>query len=173
MSGLSKPPTFLRNSVYYLLFPPGADIIKAIEIISGSARLISLLIDGPLRPNLLLLFDELRPQRLHLSLLPSNDWPESPWTRSILNSPLLSSVTHLELFMHTSEHTRWEDNWSPIAALPALTHLCLSEELAEDILRAALAECLRPLVAISGFWVSASPGYIQVLSRVSLLPIHP
>ncbi|KAJ7828755.1 hypothetical protein B0H14DRAFT_3466121 [Mycena olivaceomarginata] len=161
MSGLSKPPTFLRNSVYYLLFPPGADIIKAIEIISGSARLISLLIDGPLRPNLLLLLDELRPQRLHLSLLPSNDWPESPWTRSILNSPLLS------------EHTRLEDNWSPLAALPALTHLCLSEELAEDILRAALAECLRPLVAISGFWVSASPGYIQVLSRVSLLPIHP
>jgi hypothetical protein len=53
--------------------------------------------------------------------------------------------------MDTSEHTRWEDNWSPLAALPALTHLCLSEELAEDTLRAALAECPSLMVAISGF----------------------
>jgi hypothetical protein len=63
--------------------------------------------------------------------------------------------------MDTSEDTRWEDNWSPLAALPALTHLWVSEELAEDILWAALAECPCLMVAISGFGVSTSPGHIQ------------
>jgi hypothetical protein len=71
---------------------PRADTIKAIEnIISGNTRLILLLVDGPLRLDLLLLLDELRPGQLL-----SNDWPGPPWTRSILNSPLLLPVTHLE-----------------------------------------------------------------------------
>jgi hypothetical protein len=72
--------------------------------------------------------------------------------QSTLNQSLFLSITHLELFRGDDydNGTTWED-WAQLATLPSLTHLCLSEPLARDILSPSVIACPRLVVAIGSF----------------------
>ncbi|KAF8209522.1 hypothetical protein K438DRAFT_1960519 [Mycena galopus ATCC 62051] len=100
--------------------------------------------------DLLPVLEKMRPRKLNLAV------PyDSQWAKSTLNQPLFLSVTHLELFKESldTESSKWED-WSELAALPALTHLCFSEELSGGLLRSALTECPRLVLVVTAFWNS-------------------
>ncbi|KAJ7628244.1 hypothetical protein DFH06DRAFT_724320, partial [Mycena polygramma] len=94
-------------------------------------------------------FFDLGPTRLlKLSLsVPSN----VSTRRQLLQHPNLRPLTHLDLYEPADVRPTWED-WSALAALPALTHLCLSREFPSDVLIRAMKDCPRLAVAVRAFW---------------------
>jgi hypothetical protein len=144
-----KSPSFLHNSVRHLFFSTDTSIWELIqERLLGCPRIISLFILGPWKPEFLLVLEKLRPQKLYLSVPLST----SEWAQSTLNQSLFLSITQLELFRGDDydNGTTWED-WAQLATLPSLTHLCLSEPLARDILSPSVIACPRLVVAIGSF----------------------
>ncbi|KAJ7628241.1 hypothetical protein DFH06DRAFT_1338687 [Mycena polygramma] len=73
--------------------------------------------------------------------------------RQLLQHPNLRFLTHLDLYESTEGTQTWED-WSALAALPGLTHLCVSRQFPSDVLIHAMAECPRLAVAVTGFWAA-------------------
>ncbi|KAJ6493443.1 hypothetical protein C8R45DRAFT_989791 [Mycena sanguinolenta] len=138
----AKSPTFLRNAVRHVYFSVTAtDTIK--RVLLECTGIISLFIDQDLDFDLLPILANVRAQNLRF-------W--APRSLNLLNShPMFQSVTHLEVYQDSGDGSTW-DEWSWLPTLPALTHLCLSEELSRDILQSALAECPRLVVAITAFW---------------------
>ncbi|KAF8175242.1 hypothetical protein K438DRAFT_1771196 [Mycena galopus ATCC 62051] len=63
--------------------------------------------------------------------------------------PLFLFVTHLDLFQGSAneDQSDWQ-NWSGVAALPALTHRALSTRVARDILANVVAECRNLAVVV-------------------------
>ncbi|KAF7350618.1 hypothetical protein MSAN_01621900 [Mycena sanguinolenta] len=74
----------------------------------------------------------------------------SSWA-TVATHSLFHSVTHLELYRNENGQLGWRE-WSPLATLPALTHLCLTRFLSEAILQSALANCPGLTIAITAFW---------------------
>ncbi|KAJ7828745.1 hypothetical protein B0H14DRAFT_2594455 [Mycena olivaceomarginata] len=145
----TQSPSFLHNSVRHLFFSTDTSIWELIqECLLGCTRIISLFILGPWKPEFLLVLEKLRPQTLYLSVPLST----SEWAQSTLNQSLFLSITHLELLRGDDydNGTTWED-WAQLATLPSLTHLCLSEPLARDILSPSVIACPRLVVAIGSF----------------------
>ncbi|KAK7058128.1 hypothetical protein R3P38DRAFT_2844480 [Favolaschia claudopus] len=146
----SKSTGFKRNAVRHVFvdydepqMTPGV-----IDVLSEFSGIESLVIDGYQEGNPPSSLDTLRPRRLSL-WVPAD---ASPWAQWALPRPLFSSVTHLELYRgRTDERTSWE-YWNTLASLPALTHLCLVQSLAADILPEIMQHCSQLQLAIVAFW---------------------
>lgn len=89
---------------------------------------------------------KMRIKKLALAPTDSADMPP------ILRHPAFVSVTHLDLYVEEPDVSAgsWEE-WSPLAALPALTHLCFSESLARVILPEIGREFPRPLRVVTAY----------------------
>ncbi|KAJ7776163.1 hypothetical protein B0H16DRAFT_1449609 [Mycena metata] len=141
----SKPSTFLRLAVHHLWITPAKEAPK---ILPNCSSVHSLFLNGGLTPDLLDILDGMRVRKMSISVpVPLSGWPEQAFTR-----PAFRHVTHLDMYQDEGERTRWED-WSSLASLPALTHVCLSETTSSHILHDVLAECPRLVVVITAWWV--------------------
>ncbi|KAF7362822.1 hypothetical protein MVEN_00632000 [Mycena venus] len=153
----SKPTPFLQNAVRHVLIVYISSDYRRKEmfneLLSNLSGIISLFLDGYIEPDILPVLDKMRLQKLNLSV---PDSPGSQWARLTLTHSLFLSVTHLELYWDPDEdqHISWED-WSHLATLAALTHLCLSKALSVDILQPTVTNCPRLVVVITAFWSSA------------------
>lgn len=118
-----------------------------INILSNCSEVINLYVAGPVDFDLL---PFLKLRKLSLSLPAA----ASEWCHSTLHRPLFLSVTHLELFQEEEDGAAlpsWQE-WSQLASLPALTHLCLSNRFPSEILTEALAKCPRLLLGVTAYW---------------------
>ncbi|KAJ6623348.1 hypothetical protein B0H10DRAFT_2213743 [Mycena sp. CBHHK59/15] len=79
----------------------------------------------------------LRLQSLALMLLPHHQFP--------LTQRLFLSVTHLDILLTSDVPGVWAD-WAHLAALPALTHLCLGKDILGPILPLLVVQCPRLIV---------------------------
>lgn len=148
----AKPATFIQNAVRHVFLGilrgrPTWETKK--KLFSKCSKAINVLMDGQIDSDLYLLLDIMHPQKLSICL------PAFPleWDHSTLSRPFFLSVTHLELFQPNSDELElpiWDD-WSRLASLPSLTHLCVSQELGV-ILPHAIRECPRLAVGIIAFW---------------------
>ncbi|KAJ6505322.1 hypothetical protein C8R45DRAFT_972339 [Mycena sanguinolenta] len=127
----SKSQAFLYRSVRHVFFTPR--MRNKIENVLKCTRITSLFIDGDLSSDLLPFLEKICPRKLYLTI------PDraASWAKSTLGHSMFRSVSHLELFWDPwpEEIAPWDDDWSGLANLPALTHLCLSEDLSRSILR--------------------------------------
>ncbi|KAJ6564086.1 hypothetical protein B0H19DRAFT_1140309 [Mycena capillaripes] len=147
----AKLATFLQSAVRHVFLDKSLKIWETQKsLLSKCTGAIDLYMDGTFEPDLLPLLDETHLRRLSFSVLQA----PPAWDHSILHHPLFLSVTHLELFQESwdmPQRPSWSD-WSPLASLPSLTHLCLSEDFASDTMPQALAECSRLVVAVVALW---------------------
>ncbi|KAJ6582717.1 hypothetical protein DFH09DRAFT_1360491 [Mycena vulgaris] len=150
----SKPAGFLQTAVRHLflwhLDPHRRARNK--NVLPHCSGVRNLCIAGTFESDLLPALSNTHLQRLALNV------PFSPALR--LDHPLFLSVTHLDLYCGTPVVDEPWENWSHLAYLPALTHLCLSEHLATAIFPQVVGECpklLVILVAIYGEVGSDSP----------------
>ncbi|KAJ7155214.1 hypothetical protein C8R46DRAFT_437716 [Mycena filopes] len=144
----SKPSPFLRLAVRHLFISPR--VADTANIILSCSDIHSLFLDGTFDAKLLDILDQMRVRRLNLSL-PSS---LSGWPKATLTRPTFLRLTHLELFKTArsqSAHLSWHD-WSPLASLPALTHLCLSGSISSHLLSDIVAECAQLLVVATAWW---------------------
>ncbi|KAJ7154225.1 hypothetical protein C8R46DRAFT_1227831 [Mycena filopes] len=148
----SKPLTFRQHAVRHLFLHHrlnGSTKEVNEEVLCACPGIINLVIDRGLDLDLLPVLDKLRLQRIDLSVPPLG----SQWASSILKHRLFLSITHLSFFQNHDadpEPSKWED-WSQLAALPALTHLSLSEDISA-IFPSALDECRGLVLAVTLFW---------------------
>ncbi|KAJ7185027.1 hypothetical protein C8R46DRAFT_470254 [Mycena filopes] len=145
----SKPSTFLQMAVRHLFIGPSKK-----DIIRSCSNTVSLFIDGRLNTNLLDVLDQTHLQRLHFTL------PRSlaGWASATLTRPAFLSLTHLELYQDDEDDDLEDVTWSqfsPIASLPSLTHLCLSEFISSPILSDLVAECPQLVVIVTVWWEGA------------------
>ncbi|KAK7033754.1 hypothetical protein R3P38DRAFT_2914827 [Favolaschia claudopus] len=142
----SKPPNFVRH-VFVEYFSSLKD--QTIDLLARYTNIISLFWDGDLPTEILPILDAMKIQRMNLWV--SENVAE--WARLILHRPMLHSVTHLELYPsdHDSEPIAWED-CAYLASLPALTHLCLADNLCDILLDLILQYCSNLRVIIAAFW---------------------
>lgn len=145
----SRPPEVLRAGVRQLFLVEEADRRElGMGLVFNCSQLTHLEIWlGPagVTPYLPAL-SKLRLQSLALMSLPDNQLP--------LTHPLFLSVTYLDILPASEVPGVWAD-WSHLAALPALTHLCLGKEILGAILPQLVVQCPR-LVVISTAIFSAS-----------------
>ncbi|KAJ7776167.1 hypothetical protein B0H16DRAFT_1879571 [Mycena metata] len=140
----SKPSTFLQLAVHHLWIGP---MQEAPKILINCSSVHNLFLDGGITPDILDILDRMHVRKMSFTLpQPLSGWPEQALTR-----PAFRSVTHLDLYQEGVERSSWVD-WSHLASLPALTHLCLSETMSSGILRDVLAECPRLAVVITIWW---------------------
>ncbi|KAJ7150639.1 hypothetical protein C8R46DRAFT_1305220 [Mycena filopes] len=142
-----KPSSFLQMAVHHLFIP--SQMTDAANIILSCSGIHSLFVDGTLDAKLLDVLDPLHVQRLNFTL--SSSVAPAPLTRSTF-----LRLTHLELYRdpnttETSVYLSWQ-YWSPLAFLPALTHLCLSEPQSALILSDVGAECAQLVVIVTACW---------------------
>ncbi|KAJ7617588.1 hypothetical protein DFH06DRAFT_1237397, partial [Mycena polygramma] len=75
--------------------------------------------------------------------------------RRIMHYPILRSLTHLDLYESSGPDVNasptWE-GWYALAALPALTHLCLSRQFSSNMLLHVIRESPCLVVAVLAFW---------------------
>ncbi|KAJ6458042.1 hypothetical protein C8R47DRAFT_1203298 [Mycena vitilis] len=148
----SKPAAFLKAAVRhaYLHLDGSQKAVKVAEILSKCSGIINLVLGGDWDSEILDSLHSMRPQKLDIATSLHN---ASIWGILTFKHPFFLSVTHLSLFYQPrgSMQEQWCD-WASLAALPALTHLSLSKNLARDILREALAECHNIVVVIAIIW---------------------
>ncbi|KAJ7187409.1 hypothetical protein C8R46DRAFT_289384 [Mycena filopes] len=145
----SKSPTFLQMAVRHLFIAP--EMEDASKVLLSCSGVYSLFLDGRLPANLLDVLDSMRVRRLNFTLPIS---PLSGWADATLTRRAFLSLTHLELYQDSvdpSTDFSWPQ-WSPLASLPALTHLCLSESLSSHILPDLVAEGARLVVVVTAWW---------------------
>ncbi|KAJ7660174.1 hypothetical protein DFH06DRAFT_391574 [Mycena polygramma] len=95
------------------------------------------------------ILDKMRLQKLDLTLTSS----APDWGLVTLGRPMFLSVTHLAMFKEprfAGQQEQWL-NWAPLASLPALTYLSLSEYLSLHLLSQTLSQCPRLVLAITTF----------------------
>ncbi|KAJ7681832.1 hypothetical protein DFH06DRAFT_1159439 [Mycena polygramma] len=160
LAAQNKSTEFLQTAVRHVFF----EIQLFFEIQSRSSTETDLFrkctgatnvyVYGVAALDLLIILDKMRLQKL--SFVMENELP-----LSTLQRPLFHSVTHLDLYLLDGDDTLlplvWQE-WSHLAALPALSHLCLSQQLHTDVLPRALTECTRLSLAIAAFWESNATG---------------
>ncbi|KAJ7029358.1 hypothetical protein C8F04DRAFT_1116694 [Mycena alexandri] len=149
----SKPATFLQNAVRHVFLHHTADTKEVNqEVLSTCSGIINLVIDRGFDLDLLPILDTMHLRRLDLYVPPIG----SQWAHSILKHPLFFSITHLSFYQNHNddpEPSKWDD-WSQLAALPALTHLCLSEDIS-SVFPETLNKCRRLVLAVTLFWTRA------------------
>ncbi|KAJ7766668.1 hypothetical protein B0H16DRAFT_1522173 [Mycena metata] len=146
----SKPASFLQNAVrhVFLLNDPDMKDVNQ-EVLTICSGIVNLVIDREFDRDLLPILDTMHLRSLDLYIPPMG----SLWAHSTLKHPLFFSITHLSFYQNHAdgpEPSKW-DNWSRLAALPALTHLCLSEDIS-SIFPEALKECRGLVLAVTLFW---------------------
>ncbi|KAK7045262.1 hypothetical protein R3P38DRAFT_191186 [Favolaschia claudopus] len=151
-----KPTEFKKIAVRHVFIEAYGDRTDASDLLAGLTEIESLAIDTPDRKSLLRVVDTLHIQRLNLRA-PRSDTAQ--WAHATLSRPLISSVTHLELYYDTGEDSPIQSwaAWSGITTLPALTHLCVSDDLASLFLRPVLesrSPASKLQVFIVGYWDS-------------------
>ncbi|KAK7029985.1 hypothetical protein R3P38DRAFT_2621990 [Favolaschia claudopus] len=122
---------------------------SAQELLPQLVSIESLVIAGDCPLELLDVMDT-----LHLSTLLLSIPSFSPqWPRSTLPRALFRSVTHLTVYLGSvdDEVASWED-WSILTSLPALTHLCMDDTLAPDLLQSIVENCNRLVAVIIAYW---------------------
>ncbi|KAJ7734098.1 hypothetical protein B0H16DRAFT_1767694 [Mycena metata] len=143
----SKSPTFLQTAVRHVFLSGGAVEVAPKHLLINCSGIDSLFLDACVHPSTFGLLAKTPIRRLNLSVRHDDS--------SILKQSMFLSISHLDLFKDNSNPVNWED-WSLLASLPALTHLCLSETLSISLLNDVLAECPRLRVAITAFWLEAA-----------------
>ncbi|KAJ7628218.1 hypothetical protein DFH06DRAFT_1480621 [Mycena polygramma] len=145
----SKSAAFLKAAVRhaYLHLDGSQKAVKVADLLSNCSQIINLVLSGDWGSDILDSLHRMRPQKLDITTSLHN---ASLWGILTFKRPFFLSVTHLSLFYLPRGPMReqWHD-WALLAALPALTHLSLSRNLARDILHEALAECPRIVVGIA------------------------
>ncbi|KAJ7166992.1 hypothetical protein C8R46DRAFT_1095719 [Mycena filopes] len=149
----SKSPSFLRNAVRHVFI--GDKVFHAgwKFIFPHCSRLVSLFLDmialdADDVPQRLQFLDNMALQRLNIQVPQSG---QGRWAQLVLRPMALGFLSHLELFTLNASHSGWED-WSPLATLPALTHLCVSNTLSNAILVGAVAHCPHLIVIIAWYY---------------------
>ncbi|KAK7058126.1 hypothetical protein R3P38DRAFT_2844465 [Favolaschia claudopus] len=158
----AKPIEFQRKSVRHVyiqcsFFP--SNFIR--DLLSDLSDIQSLLMDGhydvvELRPVL----DKVRPRKLSLWVQPHS--PE--WSPITPIRPLFLCVTHLELFKPSFVPSTWEE-WSPLASLPALTHICLIQGLIVDLLQPVVRNCHQLQAVIAAYFEERSLHLAETLAN--------
>jgi hypothetical protein len=139
----SKPADFLRTAVRCLYLDCPEDNDWNMALIRKFSGVTNLCVTSEEFSVYLPALREMRLQKLAI------DAPLPGQQRVLFQSATFSALTHLDVYSNTHVGSkRWED-WCDLASLPALTHLCLSECLANLILAQAITECPKLLVAIS------------------------
>ncbi|KAK6980642.1 hypothetical protein R3P38DRAFT_3117484 [Favolaschia claudopus] len=149
----SKTVEFKRQAVRHVILGYYTEQMGAHTFLFGCPGIETLVVDGCPSEELLCIMDTLRIKKLNIRFS-SRSTPE--WTLSTLSRPLFLSITHLEIYRDyvraSSDPVSWDEEWCPLAALPELTHLCLAYQLAMNILRPTLENCLQLQVLIPMFW---------------------
>ncbi|KAK7058007.1 hypothetical protein R3P38DRAFT_2844018 [Favolaschia claudopus] len=144
----SKPAANFLRHVFMDYNSPLKDRIA--DLLSRCNNIVSLFWDGDLPTEILPILDTMKIQKMNIWV--SDDVTE--WPKLTLHRPMLHSVTHLELYSSASEteSIAWEEGWANLASLPALTHLCLTDDLSDILLDSILEHCSNLDVVITAFW---------------------
>ncbi|KAK7058068.1 hypothetical protein R3P38DRAFT_2599662 [Favolaschia claudopus] len=152
----ARPAAFLQRNLHHLCVAYNSTdtLTGALKtLLSYCPNLRSLYFDGNLHADFLPILDNMRPQRLCLWV--DKAFAPASWAGSMLTRPMLLCVTHLELYYDQNSEldtALWDWNeWSYLASLPALTHLCFSEALSAQLLRPTLDNCRTLCVLITLF----------------------
>ncbi|KAJ7476440.1 hypothetical protein FB451DRAFT_1557349 [Mycena latifolia] len=162
----SKPASFFHNAVRHLCLDSSASwtFQEAVEVLKLCTGLVEFASDGDfLHPTLLPILGKLPLRRLSTDLYRLFDGYES----IDLTHPAFVSLTHLEIL-----DPIYDDDTRIIShfpALPALTHLRLSDNVPWKHVETLLADCLRLEVLISLFPTMKAPWAVQ---RARMCPIH-
>jgi hypothetical protein len=153
----SKPNNFLKKAIgHAILFSmhrsDSSRIETILKILLINPNLFDLVL--PEYPTSPPVPTEVRPQRL---TIPARSWGSDLG----LTHPMFSSVTHLTL-LQSSDYSseRWE-RWSPLATLPALTHLCFTANVSRRILPQLLGAC-SGLHTVVTTWLTRAPSRARV-----------
>ncbi|KAJ7464141.1 hypothetical protein FB451DRAFT_1264737, partial [Mycena latifolia] len=122
---------------HLFLSPNLSRLARKKNVLRHCSGIVNLFIDGAFDIELLLALSNMHLQRLAL------DTPFPPSLR--LDLPLLLTNTRLDV----CDSADPVESWAPLASLPALTHLCLSESMATALLPGVVATCPNLLVALT------------------------
>ncbi|KAK7039951.1 hypothetical protein R3P38DRAFT_2770077 [Favolaschia claudopus] len=148
----SKSLEFKKRAVHHVFIEDNpntrAHVHKLISQLSG---IQTLALNGYASDELLLAIYNLLPRRLNVCAPLYNP---SEWVRSTFACSCFFLVTHLEIFhdpMPSMEDYDWDD-WSVLASLPSLTHLCLERHSVAELLPLFFEKCTQLAVLIVAFW---------------------
>ncbi|KAJ7501935.1 hypothetical protein B0H11DRAFT_1991637 [Mycena galericulata] len=130
----AKPASFLAMAVRH------ASVSSEPNLESG---IINLNLDGDVL-SMCEALGEMNVQKLALT-------PSGGTTFPPLNHPVFLSVTHLDVYKESRDVGSWQ-TWSHLAALPALTHLCLSESISRAILPQVVEKCPQLHLIVTAYW---------------------
>ncbi|KAJ6452310.1 hypothetical protein C8R47DRAFT_1169252 [Mycena vitilis] len=167
----SRPPEFFQRSVRQLfietstLIPP----YKTSELLSLCSKAVNFALFSHFpAPALLPILGGMRLRRLSASLTCIFGT-----SRAIdLTHPLFRSITHLEVFDHgVFQHQEYPEVATRLAALPALTHLCLNDMVTWPALRAILADCTYLKVLVN-LWSSYACAQVRADEFKGITPFR-
>ncbi|KAJ7848400.1 hypothetical protein B0H13DRAFT_2361897 [Mycena leptocephala] len=149
LAAMDSRPRTVFNAVRHLYIDSSANLSQ-----DQSQRLLGLcenvvnlaLVGNVAEPSILPILAGMRLRQLSVSLHSLFGGPDTV----DLNRPLFISITHLKLFVDNIEHSRVS---SHLSALPALTHLCLMDKVAWEVLRDILSTC-KPLEVLVNMWAT-------------------
>ncbi|KAJ7115140.1 hypothetical protein C8R43DRAFT_125409 [Mycena crocata] len=162
------PLDFFRGVVEHIMFTmklesEGWEMGAIPQLLRVNSSLISIAIgqyDSHSAPKLHEILGDMRIRQMTLYL----EW--SAGLELNLRHPMFQSITHLAIRQDNIfvESEGWQQ-WSPLASLPELTHLCLPENVSRAIISDALAECPRLLVVVTAFWTDGQIWEAQEFAR--------
>ncbi|KAJ7677705.1 hypothetical protein DFH06DRAFT_1166971, partial [Mycena polygramma] len=140
--------SFFRNSVHNLFVHHDAWLANEARLILSSCSSITNFVMMTPNPSILPLLEDKHLTHFSTSLAPLF---ENGRTLQNLVHPIFTHTTHLHLFdpLHT------EQDWSALALLPALTHLCLTSFVHRDQILRVLA-CTR-LQVLTNVHINTAP----------------
>ncbi|KAJ7681644.1 hypothetical protein B0H17DRAFT_1205628 [Mycena rosella] len=134
----SKPPKFFHDAVRHIFLGYTSDwsVEEAVELLELCTGIVDCVALGALaNPVMLPILANMRLERLSVSLQELF----GPTTSIDPTHPLFKSITHLDLLQDIIDGA----STCAIPALPALTHLCLADEVSWDVVGSLLEECPR------------------------------
>ncbi|KAJ7463981.1 hypothetical protein FB451DRAFT_1370402 [Mycena latifolia] len=137
----SKPARFLQTTLRHLyLSGLPSRMPRYKNLLEHCPGIINLFLDVTFTSDLLPALSIMRLQKLAISV---------PFPSSLrLDHSLFLSVTHLDIYADDLDNVGNWDEWSPLASLPVLTHLCLSDQMSNVILPQVVADCSKLLVVL-------------------------
>ncbi|KAJ6502872.1 hypothetical protein C8R47DRAFT_1210922 [Mycena vitilis] len=146
-----KSASFLHSAVRHVYLDIPMDLPKQLKkLLKDCTGMTDLCIGEMFQIDL---FDLLGP--ICLRQLNVCVWGDASDRRYLLQHPFLRSITHLSLSEQSSGRCATWEEWSALATLPALTHLCLSLGFGSEALIHALRECPRLAIAVAAFGYGA------------------
>ncbi|KAJ7633926.1 hypothetical protein DFH06DRAFT_1303320 [Mycena polygramma] len=149
----NKSAEFLRAAVRHVFFDKGFDRWdRKKDLLLKFTGAINIYVYSYIDLPLLLVLDNMRPEKLSFVFNINTEPPLSTLQRS-----LFRHVTHLDLYFLAGNINNkllpavWQE-WSHLASLPAISHLCLSPRFHTDVLPRALIECPWISVVVAAFW---------------------